>query len=115
MLKHKVVVMIIGLFFIVTLTSCKTTEIIDLLHKETDEIHIGVGYNFSDPTTEKYRINGVLFIPYFNHVFANSNNEEIDTYSLHMASYKQADNNKKVIINSVSVEGTKNVIFNGQR
>jgi hypothetical protein len=88
---------------LLVLTSC-TSTIIDLYHEDTNLITVEEGFDFSDPTLEKYQINNILFIPYFSQEFSNDK-----IYTLNMLVNKEAINDSKVVVNSIIVEGTKNV------
>lgn len=106
-----VVIVIILILTILTIaTSRGFSEITDLIHKDTENVHVKEGYNFTDPKLERYQINGVLLIPYARQNPFKSN-EKYNTYSLRLASYKQKENDNKVIINRVTVEGINDIKF----
>jgi uncharacterized protein YlaN (UPF0358 family) len=84
------------------LSSCQTSSIADLIHKDTNQIDEKTKFNFSDPKLEKYHIDGVFFIPYIPH-------RSHFTYDLRLAAYKTNGNNSKVTINSATIEGLEEI------
>ncbi len=106
-----VLVVILILIALTILTSRGFSEITDLIHKDTEKVHVEEGYSFTDPKLEQYQINGVLLIPYTRQNPFKTYEDKYYNYSLRLAAYKRADN-QKVAINHVRVEGVKNVKFN---
>lgn len=108
-LKSIIKILVVGIIALVVMVmSCGTSEIIDVIHKDTDELNIE-NYKGLDPTLERYQIDGVLLIPYIRNIPKVNAGEEFYAYTLRLASYKNGDDQKQVTINSVSVEGIKNV------
>jgi hypothetical protein len=109
MVKNTRAFSIIFVLFItlLVLTSC-TATIIDLYHEDTNLITVEEGINFSDPRVEKYQINKVFFKPYLSIEFTNDKENE-DIYPLNMLVYKESKNESKVVVNNITIKGTKNV------
>lgn len=107
--KNAIMFLILGLLILSLLTSCRFSEITDLIHKDTEKFY--ENYSFSEPLLQKYKINKILFIPYTNQNPEQSYEQKYSTYSLSLASYGQKVNNSKVIVNYVTVEGDQDIIF----
>ncbi|MBM6616326.1 hypothetical protein [Bacillus suaedaesalsae] len=92
------------------LTSCETTEITYLYHKDTYSVGVPVEeINFSDVKLKKYTINEILFYPVIRH---NSSNSNPETYSLALKVFKPKEvTDNSVIINNVKLEGSKAITF----
>lgn len=91
------------------LTSC-TSTIIDLYHEDTNLIKVDEGFNLSNPKFENFQINSVLFQPYFSTDYSEEEGDGY-IYTLNMSVYKEANNDSKVTLNKITIEGTKNVIL----
>jgi hypothetical protein len=91
------------------LTSC-TSTIIDLYHEDTNLIKVEEGFNLSNPKFENFQIKSVLFQPYFSTDYSEEEGDEY-IYTLNMSVYKEANNDSKVTLNKITIEGTKNVIL----
>lgn len=114
LVKNIIVVLLFMVLVLVIfnfLTSNGYAEITDLIHKDTEKLIIEEGYDFSDSELNKYQVNEILFIPYTRHNPFESYDEEFYSYSLRLASYKPKENDNKVMINYVTVEGINDVEF----
>jgi hypothetical protein len=105
----RVIILIMGVFSVFFLTSCKTAKIIDLINQDTNRFY--EDYDLSDQALEQYKINDVLFIPYTVHNTAQSYKDKFDSYKLILEVYRKDNDNSKIIINHVAVEGIKEVKF----
>jgi hypothetical protein len=94
---------------LLVLTSC-TSTIIDLYHEDTNLINVEEGFNFSNPKLENFQINNVLFQPYFSTDYSEEEGDEY-IYTLNMSVYKEANNDSKVRVNKITIEGTNNVLL----
>lgn len=113
LIKIVIIVALVTLLIFIMLTILTShgfSEITDLIHTDTEKVHVEEGYSFTDPKLEKYQINGVLFIPYTRHN-PIGNDDKFYTYSLRLASYKKKDDDNKVIINYATLEGINDIKF----
>lgn len=110
MQNKKIYIILIGIFVLILATACKTADIIDLIHKDTEQINyiekedlkeeIFLKNNF-----DQYKINDTIFIPNLIH---SSKGEEY--YSLYIDSYR-ISGTEKFFVNNIVIEGIENVDF----
>ena len=85
---------IILIILLTVLTTRGISQIIDLIHKDTEDMHVEEGYNFLNTEVNKYQIGRILFIPYTRQNPLPNYEQKYYTYSLRLAAYKQKENNK---------------------
>lgn len=97
-----IVVILISIFI---LTKCKYAEITDIVNEETKDLLIENKKDFDQIEHKEYEFNGVVFKPYFDHTSSDDSYTR-DDYSLMLFAFK-IDENKKVVLHSVSIEEQK--------
>lgn len=112
-LDAKIIILILVsiVLILITLTSCKFDQITDLIHKDTESLQARNAEMLTDDKTEKYQIEGILFIPYIRQNPFETYEDKYYCYSLRLAAYKLAGE-QKVVVNCISIEGVKDVNFN---
>lgn len=111
MFKRLLKLMSIGMLSM-SLVSCQTDSITDLIHADTNKIEITEEV-FSDDAYKPYVVGDILFMPYMRHdgFEKDEKGNDYTNFTLKMAAYKQQDNPNTVVVNNVKIVGTKDVTF----
>lgn len=92
------------------LVGCKEATIVDLIHSETERTENNVSREvlLTEEKYKEYRVGDVLFIPY-TRILPLEHEQNYEKYSLELATYKNKESISQVVVNSVLVNGTKDV------
>ena len=106
------VIVVIGIIIAISLASCdlssQFSSIADIIHEDTQYT---AERKFSDEKLSEYKINGILFAPYSKQLPHKSDYDGWYRYFLRLAVYKSPEYKASVTINSIKIEGLKDVKF----
>ncbi len=103
-MERLMVLRLLVVMVLLTLTSCRTASITDIVHIDTNEVVIGEDYILGkNDELNQYEVNGVLFRPYMVH-------SDYAAYAFKLAVYS-VNETPNVTINNYTIEGIEDIEF----